>query len=315
MVIDAIKAHGSENDFFLIDNTSNRFNDEMKCTLAKILSQRSNILNGADGVIFMENGSNTPYKMRIFNADGNEALMCGNGLRIAGRWALAQKNCKVDSIENVTDLPYTITLDENFADGVNAVKIEFPPADLQAQFLLSNHTRPILSIQLPEIDSVNNYSAVAMPNPHIVSIIPTIDINKLKVVGEKANDKDCPYFVDGVNVSWVKIINNNTIFVNTYERGVGLTNSCGTAMIASTVTGILQGKLSYNTDITVYNLGGFIKVNVNDKLCAVMTGNATYNIFYQLNINEITNQIEVLQSVYTKEQENYNRLKSLVPAI
>lgn len=304
--ITLIKGHGSENDFFIIDNLEQQFDDRSKSGLSKLLCNRKNILGGADGVLFMEKGRLAPHLMRIFNADGTEALMCGNGMRLAGRWSASQLDTTETTVENVTHLPYRIHLQDNFFKDVFGISILLPPAGLQQDFI--NNAPPVLQQDIiTGFDEKNRYTAITMPNPHIVSFMDTIEDSKLHMIGKEANDNKL-VFPQGVNVSWIRVQNDHTIFVSTYERGVGLTNACGTAMIASAVAGVLKGKLPRNETITVQNKGGFIQVTVHDDWSAHMTGNATFNAHYSIAVEGET--IHILSHVGSNEQEKYDVLKT-----
>lgn len=303
-----IKGHGSENDFFIIDNREQRFDDTAKAAISMLLCNRKNMLGGADGVLFMEKGRYTPHLMRIFNADGTEALMCGNGMRLAGRWSATQLETPAVTVENVTHLPYEVNIQNDFFNEVFGISILFPPAGLQQDFI--NNNPPLLQQStIPGFDEAHLYTAVAMPNPHIVSYMDTIDENLLYKAGKTAND-DKVIFPHGVNVSWIQLRNSHTIFVNTYERGVGLTNACGTAMIASAIAGVQQGILPAGEIITVQNKGGFIKVMVNADWSTLMTGNATFNAEYAIAIEGDT--IHILSHVGSNEQEKYEVLKAAI---
>lgn len=305
--ITLIKGHGSENDFFIIDNLEQRFDDRAKSDLSRILCDRKNILGGADGVLFMEKGRQSPHLMRIFNADGTEALMCGNGMRLAGRWSAGQLDATEVTVENVTHLPYRIRVQEDFFRDVFGISIRFPPAGLEQDFIKG--APAVLQQQaIGGFDEKRAYTAITMPNPHIIAFMQHIDDQELEAAGKAANDNK-QLFPQGVNVSWTSVIDDYTIFVSTYERGVGLTNACGTAMVAATVAGVLRGDLPPCETITVRNKGGFIKVTVYEDWSTLMTGNATYNAHYSVAVDG-QDQILILSHVTGNEQEKYELLKT-----
>src|SRR5690606_9639628 len=97
-----------------------------------------NNIIGADGILFVEASKNADALMRIFNSDGSEAEMCGNGLRIVGRYVCEQNNKDTVSIENVTGIIYPILMDKNFFEQVTAVTIQFPPPDFNTALVLAN---------------------------------------------------------------------------------------------------------------------------------------------------------------------------------
>jgi diaminopimelate epimerase len=308
ITINTIKGHGSENDFFIIDNLHAQFDDTQKTHISILLCNRANALGGADGVLFMEKGVNTPHLMRIFNSDGSEALMCGNGMRLAGRWSLEHLQTDTCSVENITHIAYKIGYHSNFHEGVKAVDIHFPSANFTQDFINHSGATTFFNQYLPDVDTSRKYTAIAMPNPHIIASVAHIDDVALDAVGYEANHNK-QLFPQGVNVSWMQIINNNTIFVSTYERGVGLTNSCGTAMLASAITGVTQGLLLSETELTIKNKGGFIKALVHQDNATIMTGNATYTAHYTIALDKET--LQILSHVATTEQEKYEQAKTL----
>lgn len=305
--LELIKGHGSENMFFIIDNLNLQWDDNNKKHLTTLLCQKNNVLQGADGVLFMEPGLHTPHLMRIFNADGSEALMCGNGMRLAGRWSLEKLHSQNCTVENVTHLPYSIQRQDNFTPNVYAVELSLPAANLLVDFLHADTKPPFVNQVFPTLDPNHTYTAVAMPNPHIIALLQnTINDSQLETIGSLANSQ-AQIFKDGVNVSWAKVIDPSTLYVSTFERGVGLTNSCGTAMVAATVTACIQNLTDKNANITVLNKGGFITVKVMDDLSAKMTGNATYLAYYSINIED--GNLTILEQENTKEQLAYDLLK------
>lgn len=305
--IHLIKGHGSENTFFIIDNMDNRFDDSTKAQYTKVLCNAKHIagFENIDGVLFMERGKHNDSLMRIFNADGSEALMCGNGMRLAGRWSLDYFKESTGIVENVTHLPYTVSLQTNFAPQVYGIQITLPTATFDASFIHSQTDKIYLNQTIEGFDTLRSYSTVNMPNPHIIAFVKDIDDNELQRVGQAAQTD--VLFPNSVNVSWVKVIDKKTIFVSTFERGVGLTNSCGTAMMASCITGVRLGLLSFEKTIKVKNKGGYILAEVLHDFSSKMTGNATYLAQYEVLIDHEI--VAVLKQEELDEQKYYQALK------
>lgn len=278
MEIEILKCHGSGNDFILIDKMDYRYdlNDEDKKNLALTLCNRNSGI-GADGLLMMEDCETADCTMRIFNADGTEADMCANGLRLAGRYISEKKKASHVGIENITQINYSIANEKEIFEKVIGIEVSMPPANFYSADVpvISDNDEMILE-RINELDHELSFTAVAMPNPHIISFVNTIDENKLISIGKKANELKS-VFPKGVNVSFVKIISLTMIYVATYERGVGITNSCGTAMFASVASAIKNNLLRVDEEIKVINKGGFIKVIVNEDWGGTMYGNATYN--------------------------------------
>lgn len=277
MKIKIIKCHGSGNDFILIDirNLNNIFYDEIKSGFAVKLCNRKKSI-GADGILYITESQIADCKMRIFNSDGSEAEMCGNGIRIVGRYMSEEKKQAEVTVENVTGLNYKIHKSNEFFEDVVAYEVQLPPAIFECSDIpINTKSNELFNSYLPEISNTLKFSAVAMPNPHIIAFVDDIDINNLEQIGKKANSNNT-LFPNGVNVSLVQSINEETIYVATFERGVGITYSCGTAMCASAICSVKNGISSFGNKIKVLNKGGFINVVVESDWSCKMTGNATY---------------------------------------
>lgn len=137
-------------------------------------------------------------------------------------------------------------------------------------------------------DGTMKFTAVTIPNPHLISIVDSIDsFGKLEAIAKKANTSNA-YFPDGVNVTFVKVIQNGAIYTRTYERGVGFTNACGTAMSAASYIVTILG-YETNNHLEVYNDGGKVLCQVSDTHINLI-GNATYEftakIYYNIHSND-----------------------------
>ncbi|KAF1297252.1 diaminopimelate epimerase [Enterococcus sp. JM4C] len=278
------KVHGSENDFFLLDQMEDV---EVKLSAAEIdklrasiCSRESGLLGGADGLLVVEESEQNAAigKMRVINSDGSEASMCGNGLRTVARY-LAEKN-KQDSFKVETmfaDLKVrkTSELDTN----VKTYQVEISPVSLDPQTIPVRAEEAIINQILPELSSTIHFSAVAVPNPHLIAFVAhdLLISEEFERIARLVNEEN-QLFPDGVNVSFVEILDKNELFVRTFERGVGFTSACGTAMCASSLMyDLLHGGEFYET-ITVRNVGGLVKTVVHEEegtYWMELIGNAT----------------------------------------
>lgn len=306
--INLLKGHGSENTFFIVDNMNEKLTDTEKTTLTQILCNNKSLphFDNIDGVLYMEPGVTTPTLMRIYNADGSEALMCGNGMRLAGRWSMAYLQDNEIIVENVTHLNYNIKKFEDLSPNVFSTQINLPQATFDTNFIKIDQQKLTNNI-IPGFDEEHRYTAINMPNPHIIALVDDINDDDLNRVGSIANS-DKSVFPDGVNVSWLKIIDKNEIFVSTFERGVGLTNSCGTAMMASCITATLQNYVAFNSLIKVKNKGGYILAKIQEDFSSIMIGNATFLGTIKVKIEG--DAIKIIEDkISYEEQQNYENLK------
>ncbi|WML44971.1 diaminopimelate epimerase [Neobacillus sp. PS3-40] len=303
MQIDLIKCHGSGNDFLLIDEISNdyTFSESERADLAKLLCNRNTNL-GADGILFVLNSTHANGRMRVFNADGSEASMCGNGLRIVARYICEKLQLKEAVIETMK-ANLRVSKQADLYPEVETYQVEISPVSFQLKDLplyldqstLQNEKIEVLSDQL-------RFTALSVPNPHLISIVESEEIlqsNLQKQISEKVNNPN-DLFPDGVNVSFVKPLKQGHIYVRTFERGVGFTNACGTAMSASSLVTYLQEFNNLDEVINVYNNGGRVQCivhSVDGGYSIDLIGNATY--VYQANVN-----VDLAGETFTIDEKN-----------
>lgn len=226
--------------FFILDERTTElgtWNDSEKAALAEKLCARSHELGGADGILFVGEGKpGTIGKMRVFNSDGSEASMCGNGLRTVARYLLEQEQLDEAKVETMkADL--IVKKRESLGYDIPTFEVEISPVLFDPESLPFHYEgKQLLDGQIPELDPELHFSALAVPNPHLVSFVDeaVLESDKQEKLASYLNS-DNPFFPDGVNVSFVRKFSNHQIFVRTFERGVGFTNACGTAMSASSL--------------------------------------------------------------------------------
>ncbi|WP_045524048.1 diaminopimelate epimerase [Neobacillus niacini] len=315
MQIDLIKGHGSGNDFLLIDEITNAysFSEGERAALATLLCDRNSDL-GADGILFIMKSDHADGRMRVFNADGSEASMCGNGLRLVARYACEMQGLTEAIIETMkADLK--VSKQQDIYPKVTTYQVEISPVSFLLSDLPLNIDEPnLLNEKIPELSQDLTFSALAVPNPHLISIV---DLEQMKSViqrqiSEKVNNPN-ELFPDGVNVSFVKSLDAGSIYVNTFERGVGFTNACGTAMSASTLVTCLQGLNSVEEVINVYNNGGRVQcvVHENDENYSIdLIGNATYLYQAQVDVDLERDTFSVNSKEEFPEQSTYEKLQA-----
>ncbi|MDX8343747.1 diaminopimelate epimerase [Rossellomorea sp. YZS02] len=323
MDLNLIKCHGSGNDFLLIDEMTNGydFTDEARQNLALALCDRRSSL-GADGILFVLASENCDARMRVFNADGSEASMCGNGLRCVGRYVCELLD-KESIIIQTMKANLRVSSQESIFENIPTYNVEISPVLFGLNQLPMNMDREtLLNESIPEISDRLTFSALAVPNPHLISVVGTEHIlsNEQKNISETVNGPN-NLFPDGVNVSFVHPLEKGSIYVRTFERGVGFTNACGTAMSASSLVTCLLEQNEFGKEIEVYNNGGKVRVIVNQlgegQYNMELIGNATY--LYQsqieLSISHPEDFHEVSRQAFTEEATYellQNHAKSIV---
>lgn len=314
MNIQILKCHGSGNDFILIDEMSGRysFTEEERKNIAIKLCDRKNAV-GADGILFVLGSENCDGRMRIFNADGSEPEMCGNGLRCVGRYVLERTNKEKVIIETMK-AQYVVKKVEDLYKGVYTVEIIIDSLTFGVSDLPLNYSEDRLFFgKLEELSPELTFSAVSVTNPHLVSIMDEIKEAQLVSVGTKANGTPS-LLPKGVNVNFVKVMDEHNIYVKTFERGVGLTKACGTGMTASSVVSCMAGKCPDGEEINIYNDGGMIKCIVNKKreggYFVQFIGNASYVFKAEVDMKDVKGSLEasIDYKPFMEETEQYENM-------
>jgi diaminopimelate epimerase len=288
--IDLIKCHGSGNDFFIIDEISNTYDfiEEQRAELTKALCDRSTDL-GADGILYVLKSEKADARMRVFNPDGSEASMCGNGLRCVARYVCELFGLKEAIIETMkADLQ--VKKQEDIFEEIPTYLVEISPVSFNLEDLpLNLEKETLINEKISKISEELTFTALAVPNPHFVSIVDKEHISSdlQKDISEYLNGPN-EFFPDGVNVSFVKPLKKGHIYVRTFERGVGFTNACGTAMSASTLVTCMNGLNEIEEPVEVYNNGGKVRCVVHEKngrQYIDLIGNASYVYRSKVDVN------------------------------
>ena len=276
MEINYIKCHGSGNEFVMIDTIAQQVDESLLPALSKAVCNRE-LGIGADGILLLVRSDNGLYGMRMFNPDGSEAEMCGNGIRCIARMAEEYIGSSHFDLTSGGKIYPTARYAPIFGDiptfgveiGVNLVSKDFAFISPEQSCFIGGIIEPL--------HPTLRWTAISVGNPHIIAVVDTIDITLLEQLGEQV--KCLPeIFPNGVNISMVELRDKNKIFVTTFERGAGITPSCGTAMTSSATAMSLQKLCDYDTDIIVENRGGMVRCRCsnNQGLKTTLIGNASY---------------------------------------
>ena len=317
LLIELIKCHGSGNDFLLIDEMTHSysFTEEQRAELAIALCNRESKL-GADGILFVMSSETAAARMRVFNADGSEASMCGNGLRCVARYVceLIERD---EAVIETMKANLRVNKETSIFPKIPTYKVEISPVSFQLEDLpLNLSQQTLINDQIPVLSKELTFTALAVPNPHLVAIVGSKDLESKiqEEISQKVNSPN-ELFPDGVNVSFVKLLEKGHIYVRTFERGVGFTNACGTAMSASALVTCLLGLSELETSIDVYNPGGKVRCVVHqnaDQYTIDLIGNGSYLYKTKVsvpleNLNEFT--VDEIQ-YFPEEYEYYAKLET-----
>lgn len=283
-----LKVHGSQNHFFILDQTTLKkpLSDAELAALSRQLNNpQTGILNGADGILVV-NHSDHPgvaAQMRVINADGSEALMCGNGIRTVARY-VSEKTGKTSFKIATLKTDLQVSRQDDLADGVPAYAAEISPVTFNRESLPFDQlgSQRLIDDLVPEFTPGLRFTALAVPNPHLISFMDKEQLAGplLGELGKRLNDPN-PYFYEGVNVTFGTVLGHNQIFARTYERGVGFTNACGTGMSATSLALALTHPeaVDFDQKIDVFNPGGKVQTVLHfehGRYWVELIGNATF---------------------------------------
>ena len=274
MKFDYIKCHGSGNEFVMVDAVKHNLDGVDLAEFSRFICNREDSL-GADGVLLLVK-NNEMFGMRMFNPDGSEAEMCGNGIRCVARLAeeyVGEREFDMFSGKNI----YGIVRAEDIYPTMPTYGVDLGVRLASADFGFANGKEQFVSQKIERLDESLLWTAINVGNPHIVAEVEEIDYDHLTRLGERVLELK-EEFPKGINVSLVKVLGENRIFVATYERGAGITASCGTAMTSSATAMALNGRCDYDKVIEVENRGGAVRCicHKEDSLHTQLIGNASY---------------------------------------
>ena len=268
------KCHGSGNDFPMIDARGGALAGADWPAIARALSDRAGPVGG-DGILLLTDGDDShAFGFRMFNADGSEAETCLNGVRCVARAGFEASGLTQATLRLATSTA-AVALDVPLAPGVVTVRETAGPVDLDAgAWLFGIGGERLIDRAVPGLSSDRAFTAVRMPNPHLVTFVDAVDEAELLRVGSFC--ETAPPLVPGrANVSFVEP-RGGDLFVRTFERGVGLTDSCGSAMAASPFAACLTGRFGWDAEVTVFNRGGLVRASARQDGMVTLSGNATY---------------------------------------
>lgn len=282
------KYQGLGNDFILLDNSrSNVAISPDTNTIRKICDRHYGI--GADGVLIFDLiEEKKRVEMVYYNADGSRAETCFNGLRCIARHAV--RTGKIPQDQNFIIMSDAGEINSIVRSENNLVEIELAGPDFSADKIGLTDSKMMVdaNVQFPSKGYIG--TALSMGNPHFVAwgeFQSLLELNEaiLKYGAEVENSS---FFKNGVNFELASKIDETSINMAVWERGVGQTFACGSGATASVCAGVKTGRLNPDTDIKVKMLGGSLIIRVQDGLERVsLKGEAVHVFSGEVNINDI----------------------------
>ncbi|MCS7192910.1 MAG: diaminopimelate epimerase [Armatimonadetes bacterium] len=268
------KMHGLGNDFVVIGAMDELPVPEEKLgDFARFVCDRHFGI-GADGVIWILPSQVADFKMRIFNPDGSEAEMCGNGIRCAVKWFYDRDyaKSKIVQVETLAGIKKVWVQEKEgkaISITVDMGKPIFEPSRIPTKL---GDEKQAIEVPLNVEGSLNfTISAVSMGNPHCVIFERNVDSLPVEEIGPKIEHHSA--FPQRTNVEFVEVISRNELKVRVWERGAGLTLACGTGACASLAVSFKTGRTERKAK--VHLPGGTLTVEWYDDDRIYMTGPAT----------------------------------------
>ncbi len=266
------KMHGIGNDYIYFNAIDQTIEDPN--ALSQRLSDRRFGIGG-DGIILVCPSDVADAKMRIFNEDGSEAKMCGNGIRCVAKFIYdygvvpADKTVvTIDTLSGVKTIELTVENGKAASAKVDMGAAILKPADIPMAYAGEQVVNQPLEVN----GKTYPVTAVSMGNPHCVTFVDDVDSLALDKIGPFFENH--PAFPDRVNTEFVRVIDDHTLQMRVWERGSGETWACGTGACATVVAACLNGYCKKGEDVTVHLRGGDLVIRYTDET-VLMTGPAT----------------------------------------
>jgi diaminopimelate epimerase len=297
------KCHGSGNDFALFDARATRLSDAEWGRIARTLCDRAGPV-GADGLLLLGEASDgAAFAQMVVNADGSIPETCLNGLRCTARAGFEALGIEAATVRLKTS-DAQVAHDPELAPGVYTVRTTVGPAATDPRAAGINLSAPVIEARVPGLPSDRAFTAVAMPNPHLITFVDRVDVAELTALGDWC-EAGPALLADRANVSFVEL-RPDGLYVHTYERGVGLTSACGTAMGAATHVAGLTGRIPFDQWITVHNPGGRVRTRAagpDGGDAVTIAGNATFEWDGEIEIDPATGVLGELAVTRRRDDE------------
>lgn len=268
------KMHGIGNDYIYINCFQETVTNPEKLS---IFMSNVRFGVGSDGLVLILPSEVADFRMRIFNADGSEAMMCGNATRCVGKYVYEHgMTDKTEvSLETNSGIKYLTLYVNEATNEVDAVKVDMgkailkpadiPVADDGDRFI----AKPVV------VDGVSyDMTCVSMGNPHAVVFLPEIDSLDLEKMGPSFEHH--PLFPNRVNTEFIRVIDDHTLQMRVWERGSGETFACGTGACAAAVASVLNGYCKREQEILIHLRGGDLRIIYHNDESVTMIGPATF---------------------------------------
>lgn len=263
------KMHGLGNDYIIVNAIEEQL--ENPADFSKKYSNRHFGI-GSDGLILVTKSDKADFRMRMFNSDGSEAEMCGNGIRIFAKYVydrkmIGEKKLDVETLAGIIK-PEVV---EEKNGKATSIKVDMGEPVLDGGKIPVNiDMKKVVDEEIELKSGSKQMTCVSMGNPHAIFFVDSFNFEIENLGSEVENH---PFFPNRTNVEFIQVLNDNEINFRVWERGAGVTLACGTGACAAVVASVLNNKTGRH--VTVHLLGGDLNIEWNKKDNHVyMTGSA-----------------------------------------
>jgi len=233
------KMHGAGNDYVYVDCFAQGVPPDLPELARRISDRRFGV--GGDGLILIRPSDKADARMQMFNADGSEAEMCGNGIRCVAKYVYDHGICRRDDLRIETGAGVLSLRVEAVGGVVRRVRVDMGEPVLDpARIPTTLPGQPVADVELTVAGRTLRVTSVSMGNPHCVIFVPQATDDLVLGLGPKIETD--PHFPARVNVEFVEVISPHEVRQRTWERGSGETWACGTGASAVCVAGVLTGR-------------------------------------------------------------------------
>lgn len=265
------KMHGAGNDYVYINCFEYTVDDPN--ALSILLADRHKGIGG-DGLVLICPSDKADAKMRMFNLDGSEGMMCGNAIRCVAKYIFDNNIARKDivTIETKSGIKTISVKSENgkfISASVDMGKAILNPRDIPMNYDGEDFINQPVNI------GTDTYlcTGVSMGNPHCVTFVDDVDSIEIEKTGPLFENH--PLFPDRVNTEFIRVIDKNNIQMRVWERGSGETLACGTGSCAAVAACVLNGYTDYDTPVTVHLRGGELTDTYRQDGTVIMEGSAS----------------------------------------
>jgi len=272
--------HGIGNDYIYVNCFKETVSNPNE-TAIFVSDRRFGI--GSDGLVLIMPSKTADFKMRIFNADGSEAMMCGNATRCIGKYVYDKRLTDKEEITLETNSGVKhlkLFIKENKVD---SVEVDMGKAILKPSEIPVDSDLDLFISEPVEVNGREYLiTCVSMGNPHAIIFMEGIDALNLEEIGTYFENH--PLFPDRINTEFVEVIDNKTLKMRVWERGSGETLACGTGACATVVAAVLNKHCKVDEEVTVHLRGGDLKITYKSDGTVMMIGPATHVFDGQIEI-------------------------------